>query len=242
MGFCPSLYDRTIGDKKSCWFVGNFNPNNEIMKTTKRQVKRPNLLSRSILTKAMTLIICILPATRSISQSTEWRHSLGSSVFLVGNLDRAEPPNYLQLNYGYQLTPKDNIVVEAITWTVYQPVGIPYFTEGPYYPGKIRSLGIGAGYQRFHWKKLYTTVQATPFRQYYYDESNEIISRGIQLWLQLRLGYRVEFLQGRLFLEPSVVCNYWPVNTNFPDAFSVVEQDWPNYFLFEPGLHFGIKF
>ncbi len=171
-----------------------------------------------------------------------WRHFIGSSLFLLGNLDTKEPPVYIQLNYGYRLSRKDLIIVEAITWTYYEPLGIPYGSSGDPYPGKIRAYGIGAGYQHFYWKNLYSTVQATPFLQQFFDSGDEKIQKGFQLWCQLRIGYRFEFLRERWFLEPSFVCNYWPVNTNFPESFDEIESEWPNYFLFEPGLHFGFKF
>ncbi len=95
------------------------------------------------------------------------------------------------MNYGYQPTRKDVIIVEAITWTYYEPLGT-YESSEELYPGKVRALGIGVGYQRW-------------------------------------------------FLEPSVAFNYWPVNTNFPTSFDEIESGSPDYFLFEPGLHFGFK-
>jgi len=174
-------------------------------------------------------------------QDINRRHSIGSTLFLLGNLVPGDPPHFFQLNYGYKLTPKDNIIVEAITWTVYEPIGT-YGSSDEFYPGKIRSYGIGVGYQRFHWKKLYSTVQATPFLQQFFDSEDKKIQKGFQLYLQLRLGYRFEFFKKRWFLEPSVAFNYWPVNTNFPKAFEEIEKGSPNYFLFEPGLHFGFKF
>ncbi len=167
---------------------------------------------------------------------------IGSSMFLLGNLLPEDSPSYLQLNFGYQLTPKDIIIIEAISWTYFEPLGIPWGSSGDSYPGKISAYGIGVGYQRFLWKNLYSTVQATPFVQHFYDAEGNKIQEGFQLWLQLRMGYRFEFFENRFFLEPSVVCNYWPINTNFPAPFANIESDWPNYFLFEPGLHFGFTF
>jgi len=182
---------------------------------------------------------------QAVNTEMEARHSIGSTVFMLGNF-LPEPPQFYQLNYGYKLTEKDLIIVEAITWTYKTPLGIPY---GPSfdspdeeYPGKIRAYGIGIGYQRFHWKNMYTTIQATSFLQHFLDEDNENIHNGFQLFLQLRFGYRFEFFNDCFFIEPSLVCNYWPVNTNFPEDFEEVEKEWPNYFLPEPGLHFGYKF
>ncbi len=183
--------------------------------------------------------------TESVSVQTEkqdikWPHSLGSSLFMIMNLF-PDPATFYQINYGYRLTLKDAIVAEAKTWTYYEPIGT-YGKSKENYPGKVVAYGIGVGYQRFHWKNLYTTAQATPFMLQYYDTEDEKIQKGFMLYLQLRLGYRFEFFKKRVFLEPSLVCNYWPVNTNMPASFAEVESGTPNYYLFEPGLSFGIKF
>ncbi len=169
------------------------------------------------------------------------RHAIGSSLFLLGNLAPGDCPYFFLVNYGYQLTPKDVIFAEAITWTYYEPLGT-YNSSAEKYPGKISAYGMGVGYQRFLWKKFYVTAQATPFWQQFFDEADKKIQNGLQLYLQSRLGYRFEFFNQRWFLEPSVAFNYWPVNTNFPAAFKEIENGEPDYFLFEPGLNFGFRF
>jgi len=174
-------------------------------------------------------------------QASDKRHAIGSSLFLLGNLAPGDPVYFFQLNYGYQLTHQDIIFTEAITWTYYEPLGT-YGSSDEKYPGKIRAWGLGVGYQRFLWKHFYMTAQATPFWQQFFDEDDQKIQNGFQLYLQSRFGYRFEFLNQRWFLEPSVACNYWPVNTNFPEAFEEIERGNPNYFLFEPGLNFGFRF
>lgn len=57
-----------------------------------------------------------------------------------------------------------------------------------------------------------------------------------------RLGYQVALFKNRFFIEPSVAATHCPVNTNVPEAFAKLENKWNNHFLFEPGLHFGVKF
>ena len=203
-----------------------------------------------VTTLAIAMITCMAfsqndTLTESVSVQTEKqhidrKHSIGISLFMIMNFF-PDPAAYYQINYGYRFTPKDAIVVEAKTWTYYEPIGT-YGNSEELYPGKVVAYGIGVGYQRFHWKNLYTTVQATPFLQQYYDTEDEKIQNGFMLYLQLRLGYRFEFFNKRVFLEPSLVCNYWPVNTNVPPAFAEVDKGAPNYFLFEPGLNFGFKF
>jgi hypothetical protein len=195
------------------------------------------------------LFIAILSVASTFHQAAaqaerpvlERRHSIGSTVFLLGNLIPGDPPHFFQLNYGYRPTEKEVIVVEAITWTYYEPMGT-YGSSVEHYPGKIRAIGVGVGYQRFLWKNLYSTVLAVPFLQQFFDADNNRIQSGFQLFLQLRLGWHIELFNQRWFLEPSVTGNYWPINTNFPASFMDVEDGSPNYFLFEPGLHFGFRF
>lgn len=169
------------------------------------------------------------------------RHAIGSSLFLLGNLAPGDCPYFFLLNYGYQLTPKDIIFAEAITWTYYEPLDT-YNSSAEKYPGKISAYGIGMGYRHFLRKNFYVTAQATPFWQQFFDKDDQKIQNGFQLYLQSRIGYRFEFFNQRWFLEPSVAFNYWPVNTNFPEAFQKIERGNSSYFLFEPGLNFGFRF
>lgn len=166
------------------------------------------------------------------------RHSIGSSLLLLGNI--GDSVRYIQLNYGYRLTPKDNLVVEAITWTYYEPLGT-YGSSEEYYPGKVRASGIGLGYQRFLWKNLYTTIEPTFFLQQFYDSDDNKTQKGFQLYLQFIGGYRFEFFKKRLFVEPAIALKYWPVNTNFPASFAVIEKGAPKH-KFEPSLNFGFRF
>ncbi|MEM7655212.1 MAG: hypothetical protein AAF399_03715 [Bacteroidota bacterium] len=196
----------------------------------------------------LSLVFCFALIGNSQAQvvdSLVHRHFIGSTLFMLFNLT-PNPPEYYQLNYGYRLTPKDVLSVELITWTYPGPLGRPY---GPDYgnpasnfPGKVRAIGAGLAYKRFLWKGLYGQVHSTAFRQNYLDEHQEKIQSGFQLFNTLRLGYQLRLFQQRVFLEPSVAVTSWPINTNLPESFQVEEDNWPKYFLFEPGLHFGIDF
>ena len=173
-------------------------------------------------------------------QELNKRHFLGSSLWVLYDKFTSDPAGFYQLNYGYHYTLKDVLIVEAITWEYSEPLGT-YENSEEMYPGKIRAYGIGVGYQRFHWKNLFTTILATPFLQQFYDSDDKKIQNGFQLYLQLILGYRFEFFKNRLFVEPAFAFKYWPVNTNFPKSFADVEDGAPNY-KFEPSLNFGFRF
>ena len=191
-----------------------------------------------------------LSAQPGTQDSTHRQHYMGSSLFVLANFSSNDSPSFYQLDYGYRLTPKDAILIQAITWKYYAPLGIPYGSSynvgikdpDESYPGSVTAYGVGVGYQRFLWKSLYSTVHATPFYQRFVNSENKKIQEGFQLFLQLRFGYRMEFFNNQFYFEPSVAFNYWPINTNFPASFAKIESKWPNYFLFEPGLNFGINF
>jgi hypothetical protein len=171
--------------------------------------------------------------------STFRRHSVGCSLLVLADF-LPDPPSFYQLNYGYLITQKDAIIVEAITWTYSEPLGT-YPNSKELYPGKVKAYGIGLGYQRFLWKKLFTTVEPTFFLQQFYNTDNNKIQKGFQLYLQFIVGYRFEFFKKRLFVEPAYAIKYWPVNTNFPESFAAIESGAPKYKC-EPSLNFGFRF
>jgi len=174
------------------------------------------------------------------------KHFISTSLWSVANLF-PEPADFYELNYGYRLTPKDAISLNTTTWKYWEPLGIPYTSIKKYkhvddYPGYVRAYGVGVIYQRFIWHRLYSSIHANAFMQDFYDAEKAKIQTGFQLYTQARLGYSLQLFKKRFFLEPSIGFNYWPVNTNFPSSFSEKENIWPNYFLFEPHLNFGINF
>ena len=168
------------------------------------------------------------------------RHFIGSSLWVIFDKLVDDPADFYQLNYGYQFSPRDVIILEGITWRYNEPLGT-YGSSERTYPGDVRAYGLGVGYQRFHWNKLFTSVIATPFLQQYYDAEGAKMQKGFQLYLQGIVGYRFEFFNKRLFIEPAYALKYWPVNTNFPDSFDEIEEGASNYIL-EPSLNFGIRF
>ena len=200
----------------------------------------PRLVAAALLLAASPL------QAQDVGDTTPGRHFLGSSAFVLANAVLDDAPDFYQLNLGYRLTDRDVVSLEAITCKYTAPLGIPY---GPSqgaaeeeYPGYVREFGLGVAYQRFLWRDVYSALHATPLLKRYVDEQGEGIQNGVQLFLALRAGYHLRLLHDRLFLEPSVAVTYWPISTNAPPAFAEKDDRWPNYFLFEPGLHFGVNF
>jgi hypothetical protein len=180
--------------------------------------------------------------------STYRKFYVGSTFVMLGNFlpNDPNPPDFVQLNFGCRISPKNVVAIEAKTWKYAWPIGIPYGKsfEAPEekYPGYVRAFGVAFVYQHFWWKGAYTSIHAMNALQRYMDEDNKHIRNGYQLFMTYRLGYHFRLFKNRFFIEPSVAITHWPINTNVPESFAKLENKWPNYFLFEPGLHFGIKF
>jgi len=194
---------------------------------------------------SLTILILAISVNMAFSQDTtykdevEYKHSIGASLWMLSNFF-PEPADYYLLTYGYQPTPKDRFFVEFNTWKYEEPLGT-YGSSEELYPGYVRSFGVGAGYQRFIWKGLYGIGQATPFLKHYREPDGEKIQNGFQLYLQLGLGYRFEFLKKRFYVEPGYAIKYWPVDTNFPDSFAAIENGAKKYKI-EASCNFGFKF
>jgi hypothetical protein len=198
---------------------------------------------------SMLLVLTITAyAQKSTQDSTYRKFFVGSSLFVLANLntEQANPPDFYQFNFGYRISPKNVVSIEVKTWKYAWPLGIPYGPsfESPTekYPGYVRSYGVALVYQRFWWKGAYTAIHAMNALQKYTDTKNATTQNGYQLFMTYRIGYHIKLFKNRFFIEPSVAMTHWPINTNVPQSFAKLESKWSNYFLFEPGLHFGYKF
>lgn len=186
-------------------------------------------------------------AQSSQQDSTYKKWYVGSSLFMLGNFipNDPNPPEYVQLNVGYRITPKDVVSVEfkrsIYSWPIGIPFGPSFDAPGLNYPGHARILAPTVGYQRFWWKGVYSSVYALNAFEKYLDEHKKKIGNGYTLYVNFHLGYQFTFFKNRFFFEPAIGCSYWPVRTNVPESFKVVEEKWPNYFI-QPGLHFGFNF
>ncbi|MCL2327959.1 MAG: hypothetical protein FWC39_05525 [Bacteroidetes bacterium] len=174
------------------------------------------------------------------------RFFIGSSGMMVGNFATDEQVQFYQLNFGYRITPKDVISLEAITWRYAWSLGIPYGSsfDAPEekFPGSIKEYGIGVAYQRFLWKGLYAGIHALNAHQSFRDEDDKQIKTGYQLFMSYRVGYHVSFFKNRFFIEPSVCITHRAFHTKMPESFAVLDNKWSKFFFGEPGLHFGVNF
>lgn len=205
-------------------------------------MKKQIILSVSV----FMLTISGVYAQKKVQDTTYKRCFVGSTLFLLGNLDTRNPPGFVQLNLGYRITPKDVISIEVKTWKYAWSLGIPYGNsfEAPQekFPGHIREYGIAVAYQRFLWKGLYGAVHVMNAKQTFVDENGKKLKNGYQMFNTYRLGYQVKFFKNRFFLEPSIAVTHRPIQSKMPAAFETLNNKWPKYFIGEPGLHFGYNF
>lgn len=182
--------------------------------------------------------------TRQDSIFKKWY--VGSSLLMLGNFDKVNNPEYIQINAGYRITPKNVVSIEFKRSVYSFPLGIPFGSSsfdasGENYPGHARILAPTLGYQHFWWKGIYTSVYGLNAFEKYMDRDNNKIGNGYTLYLNFHLGYQFNFFKNRLFFEPAIGCSYWPIRNNVPESFKKAEEKWPNYFI-QPGLHFGYNF
>lgn len=178
--------------------------------------------------------------------NTSKKYFVGSTFLMLGNFDDVNNPEFIQVNVGYRITPKHAVSFEFKRSVYSWPLGIPwgpsFDAPGLNYPGHVRVLAPTLAYQHFWWKGVYTSVHALNAFEKFKNESNTKIGNGFTLYLTYRLGYQIKVLKNRFFFEPSVGFTHWPVRTGVPESFKSAESKWPNYFGWEPGLHFGYNF
>ncbi len=155
--------------------------------------------------------------------------------------------HHYELHVGYKLTPKDRIGIKLATWKMFAPMGMPMqeqlkFDENNFYPGRLRETGLGVTYQRTLWKGLFTTIEVLPQLKTYIDKNENKIVNGFKLYASYHLGYHIAFFKDKIYFEPQIHCQYWPIDTNTPQSFKDCDNKWNNYFLFEPNLYIGFKF
>ncbi len=206
-------------------------------------------MEKKIATSIFVLLLAgssMLKAQYARQDSTFNRFFAGSSLFMLGNLDTKNKPDFVQLNFGYRITGRDVVSLEFKTWKYGWPLGIPYGPsfEAPEekFPGYIREGGFALAYQHYWWKGLYSGVDVMNAWQTFVDEDGNKTDDGFQIFNTYRLGYHFGFFKDRIFIEPSVAVTHRLYHTEMPESFKQMDDKWPKFFFGEPGLHFGVNF
>jgi hypothetical protein len=189
------------------------------------------------------------PAMDSIKDTMpNCKFSVSTTYLTFANFGEEKTNTHMyEFHFGYKITPKDKIGIKVATWKLFAPMGIPlwdplFLKESEFLPGRLGESGIGITYQRILWKGLFTSIEILPLLKTYLDEDNKKIGNGFKLYTSYHLGYHIPLLKNRLFIEPQIHCNYWPIDTKIPPGFKEKERKWNNYFLFEPNLYIGVNF
>jgi hypothetical protein len=205
-------------------------------------------MHRKILVLIIILFISIIKMSAQYTQEEIQKKPcfIGSSAFMLGNLDANETPDFVQLNLGYRISTKDAISLEIKTWKYFEPLGIPYGKSradvNENFPGYIKEKGFAVAYQRFLWKGLYTGIHVMNAWQDFVNEDKEKIDNGFQIFNTYRLGYHFKLFKGKFFIEPSLAITHRPYHTKMPEEFKQQDDKWSKLFFGEPGLHFGFNF
>ena len=201
--------------------------------------------SISLLT-SLLLSIGIFGQQNKRDKVSDYKFSVSTTYFTFINFGPKSISMY-EFHFGYKINPKNRMEIKVATWRLFEPMGIPLWDpllqkESEWYPGKIRESGIGITYQRFLWKGLFAQIEILPLWKMYLDENKKKIGDGFKLYTTYHLGYHIPLFRNRLFIEPQVHCNHWPIDTEGPVGFEEKEIKWNNYFLFEPNLFIGVNF
>lgn len=165
--------------------------------------------------------------------------------------DDRKHTRHLELHVKRNLDDKNIIGLKFATWRLFQPMGILWWDGlldkvddgSEFYPGHAHATGVGVTYQRMLWKGLFATVEVLPQFQTYRDLEDNKVGDGFQLYNSFHLGYHLAFGKNkRFFVEPQVHAQHWLFDDSTPEGFKELDEQWGNYFLFEPNLYFGIKF
>lgn len=210
----------------------------------------------------LTLTFCALSAfaqtnqKNGIDSEVMYKYRASLPVIILPQLvdqawnDRTHT-QHIELHVKRNLDNKNIVGIKLATWRLFQPMGIQWWdglldkieSESEFYPGHVRETGIGISYQRMLWKGLFATVEVLPQVKTYLDLNNNKIGNGFKLYNSLHLGYHIPLgKKKRFFLEPQVHSQFWVFDTNTPAEFKALDDQWKNYFLFEPNLYFGINF
>lgn len=216
------------------------------------------------LKKILTAIVFVLISTIGLGQNPDqitktsiqdsirdFKFSICTTYLSFTNFEKKEKNlQHYELHLKYNITPKDKIGIKIATWKLFQPMGILWWdglvekidTESEFYPGRLREDGVGITYQRMLWKGLFATVEVVPLLKTYFDSDQKKIGNGFKLYTSYHIGYHLPMFKNRMFIEPQIHCQYWPIDTNTPVSFKIKDNKWKNYFLFEPNIYIGVKF
>ncbi|MBO6515054.1 MAG: hypothetical protein JJ975_00705 [Bacteroidia bacterium] len=181
---------------------------------------------------------------------TDYNYFVRTSYYSFTNwLKVGEIPNiyFYEFHMGKEIDSKNKVGVKLARVKLFQPLGIQSWDLDPnskseWFAGRIEEYGVGAFYQRTLWKGLYASAEVMPFLKVFLDNEDEKIENGFRLYTSLHLGYHIPLFKNRMFVEPQIHSQFWPINSKGPTGFKEQVGKHDNYFLFEPNIYIGLKF
>ena len=174
---------------------------------------------------------------------------VGTSLFVVlGNLDRENPPDFVEFDLGYRLSGKDVVRLSPKTWKYAWPNGIHPFLNDAYkkpeekFPGYVREYGLTMSYQRFLWKNFYAQLDVMPTYQNFVNDNGQKVDDGFQIFNSYRVGYHIKLFKDRFFFQPSICMTHRAYHTTLPNGFKQLDDQWSKFVFPEPGLNIGYNF
>lgn len=182
--------------------------------------------------------------------STDYDFFIRTSYYGFTNWNKiGVAPNiyFYELHLGKKIDKKNKIGVKLARVKPFQPLGIQAWdldlnSNSEWFNGRIEEYGIGAFYQYNIWKGLYASVEAVPYLKVFLDENDQKIENGFRFYTSYHLGYHISLFNNRIFIEPQIHCNYWPINSKGPKGFREQTEKHNNFFLFEPNIYIGVNF
>lgn len=209
-------------------------------------------MQKKVLWIALVLVLASslqVKAQYAETDSTYKKWFIGTSLFvLLGNFDKENPPNFVQLDIGYRITGKDVIRFSPKTWKYAWPNGIHPFFNKAYkkpeekFPGYVREFGVTVSYTRFIWKGLYAALEVMPTYQVFVNDNGKKIDDGFQFFNSYRVGYHIKLFKDRFFFQPSICMTHRAYHTQLPDGFKQLDDKWSKFVFPEPGLNIGFNF
>ena len=194
------------------------------------------------------LSIAVIGQKDKKNTTPQYKFSVSTTYLTFANFGEEKTnTHHYEFHFGYKLTSKDKIGIKAATWKLFAPMGIPFGDaikkeESTFFPGRLSEKGIGVTYQRMLWKGLFASIEIMPLQKTYFDENKQKIGNGFKLYTTYHVGYHIPLFKNRMYIEPQIHCNYWPIDTKVPQSFQVEQNKWNNYMLFEPNLYIGVNF
>ena len=208
------------------------------------------------------LIFCTLSALAQTdspgSKTTEVAHKYRVSLpyFIItesisGSWNDRQSTQHIEFHIKRNLDNKNIIGLKFASWRLFQPMGIQWWdglldkldTESEFYSGYVYERGIGITYQRMLWKGLFATVEVLPQFQTYKDLNDNKVGSDFKLYNSYHIGYHISIgKKKRFFIEPQIHCQHWMFDNNAPAGFKELDDQWKNYFLFEPNIYIGMNF